>query len=204
MFSPLKTLSLFLALNVFIACDNDDDLTSTPNRVTIGGSNYTTVTLGDQTWTAENYSGAGGLPFDNVNSKPEYGKYYTKAEVEAIVLPEGWRLPTLADYEKLAQHHGITLPSNGSETEKIKALTSVDRWKNVPGTNSSKLNIYPTGYIFGTGEALDGDVAEFWMKDGLSLSIQEAGANLSSLRMVPYDSNNSPEFRFTVRFVKDN
>jgi uncharacterized protein (TIGR02145 family) len=201
---PAKALFFILLLTVFAACNDDDSTSPTPNRVTIQGKNYETVTLGDQTWTTTNYAGTGGLNFDANNSKPEYGKYYTKVEAEAIVLPEGWRLPTMEDFEKLAEFHGITLPSNGTETEKIRALTSTDNWNNVAGTNSSKMNIYPTGYIFGTGPAIDGDVAEFWMTNGLSLSIQEAGVNLSNLRMVVYDSNNSPDYRFTVRFVRDN
>lgn len=199
-----KTLLFITILSTFAACNDDDGPSATPNSVTIQGKTYKTVTFGDQTWTADNYAGTGGLNFDVNNSKPEYGKYYTKAEVEALVLPEGWRLPTVEDFEKLAEFHGITIPSNGTETEKIRALTSTDNWNNVAGTNTSKMNIYPTGYIFGIGQAIDGDVAEFWMTGGLSLSIQEAGVNLSNLRMVVYDSNNSPDYRFTVRFVKDN
>lgn len=199
-----KNFLLLTALVSFIACEDDDNLSTPPTSVTIEGKKYETVIFGEQTWTVANFAGSGGLSYDANNSKPEYGKYYTKVEAEAIVLPEGWRLPTVEDFEKLAAFHGITIPSYGTETEKIKTLTSVNHWKNVNGTNTSKFNIYPTGYKFGTGPALDGDVAEFWMTNGLSLSIQESGLNMSSLRMVVYDSNNSPDFRFTLRFVKDN
>jgi hypothetical protein len=45
--------------------------------------------------------------------------------------------------------------------------------------------------------------AEFWVAGGLTLSIQEAGASLTSLRMVFYQSDNSPELKFNVRFVRD-
>ncbi len=204
MLRTTKYFLLLLVLTVFIACDDEDTLSTTPTSVTIEGKKYETVAFGEQIWTVANFAGTGGLAYDANNSKPQYGKYYTKAEAEAIVLPEGWRLPTVEDFEKLALFHGITIPSYGTETEKIKTLTSTTEWKNVNGTNTSKFNIYPTGYIFGTGQALDGDVAEFWMTNGLSLSIQESGLNMSSLRMVVYDSNNSPDFRFTLRFVKDN
>lgn len=200
----LKNILFLISFIVIVACDTDEDLNSTTNRVIIEGKSYETITFGDQTWTATNYSGNGGRNFDIDNSKPAYGKYYTKAEVEAIILPEGWRLPSLEDYKKLTGFHGITIPSNGNETEKIRALTSVDYWNNVAGTNSSKFNIYPTGYMFGTLPAIDGDIAEFWMTDGFTLSIQEAGINLTNLRIVVYDSNNNPDYRFTVRFVKDN
>ncbi|GCC51729.1 hypothetical protein SanaruYs_19580 [Chryseotalea sanaruensis] len=204
MFHNSKILIFITTLSTFISCKDDEPITPTPTSVTIENNSYPTITFGDQTWTIVNYAGTGGLSFDATNSKPEYGKYYTKAEVEAIILPEGWRLPTVEDFKKLAAFHNITIPSYGTETEKIKTLTSVSNWKNVNGTNTSKFNIYPTGYIFGTGQPLDGDVAEFWMTEGLSLSIQEGGLNMTSLRMVVYDSNDSPDYRFTVRFVKDN
>lgn len=199
-----KNFLSLIVLLTFVACDDDDNISTTPSSVTIEEKQYQTVVFGEQTWTVANFAGAGGLAYDASNAKPEYGKYYTKVEAEAIVLPEGWRLPTVEDFEKLALFHGITIPSYGTETAKIKTLTSTTHWKNINGTNTSKFNIYPTGYMFGTGQALDGDVAEFWMTNGLSLSIQESGLNLSSLRMVVYDSNNSPDYRFTIRFVKDN
>src|SRR4051794_40984560 len=83
-----------------ISCNKDDDVKPVPvvDKVTIGGDQYTTVAISSQTWTTANYKGAGGLPYDNVGSKPHYGKFYTYEEAKAIIVPLGWRLPTLADY----------------------------------------------------------------------------------------------------------
>jgi uncharacterized protein (TIGR02145 family) len=124
--------------------------------------------------------------------------------VNAITLPEGWRIPTEEDYRALAEHVGIaTIPTTLADSEKIEDITSKAHWNNTAGTNTSGFNAYPTGYIFGNSLPIDGDIAEFWTAGGLTLSIQEAGANLSSLRMVFYQSDTSPDYRFTVRFVRD-
>lgn len=188
------------------ACKNDDDIVpdqDSSSEVTIEGAKYPTVKIGSQTWTTTNYAGPGGVPFDNNNSRPEFGKYYLKEEVEAIALPAGWRLPTQQDYEKLASFQGLSIPSNGTHTENIKSLTSTLHWNHVAGTNISGFNAYPGGYIFQDSAPLPGDIAEFWVSAGVTLSIQEAGAGLTSLRMVFYQSDNSPAYRFNVRFVKD-
>lgn len=194
--------SLFTFL--FLTACKDEENPTPKNSVTIGGASYTTITLGSLTWTATNYAGAGGIAYDALNSKPEYGRYYTKAEVDAIELPEGWRIPTEEDYRALAGHVGITtIPTTLTDTEKVKMLTSKEHWNNAVGTNTSGFNAYPTGYSFQNSLPLDGDIAEFWTDSGLTFSIQEAGMDLSSLRLTFYQSNTSPEYRFTVRFVKD-
>lgn len=197
-----KLISLLIVAIALLSC-KDDEATSPTNCIKIDGKEYPISEIGGQLWTATNYEGSGGVSFDAENSKPEYGKYYTKAEIATIELPEGWRIPTQEDYQLLAESLTIPLPSNGTETEKVKALTSSANWNNVNGTNSSGFNAQPAGYIFGNSLPLDGDIAEFWTSEGYTLSIQEAGTGLSSLRMVFYDSNNSPDYRFNVRFVKN-
>lgn len=203
-----KFFSYFALVVVLVlsACkdDNDPAPDANPNEiVTIEGQDYATVKIGTQTWTSANYAGPGGIPFNGNNPKPDFGKYYSRIEAQEIALPAGWRLPTQQDYEKLAAHYGITLPTNGTHTEKIKALTSETDWNHVPGTNASGFNAYPAGYIFQSGPPIPGDIAEFWATEGITFSIQEAGAELSNLRLTFYNSDNSPDYKFNVRFVKD-
>lgn len=193
--------ALFMLFVVATACDEKQ--VSPDNSLVIADRKYVTVTIGNQVWTAENYAGPGGVSRNASAKDPIYGKYYSKAELASISLPEGWRVPTAEDYKTLAAYHGISIPSTLGVTNDIKKLTSTENWKHVNGTNSSGFNAHPAGYIFGDGEAIDGDIAEFWTTEGYSFSIQEAGANLASLRVAMYDSNNSPDFRFNVRFVKD-
>jgi uncharacterized protein (TIGR02145 family) len=181
----------------------DDESTESPlQQITIGNKNYPFVKIGNQLWTASNYEGPGGVSYDALNTRPEYGKYYSKAELDAIVVPAGWRIPTLEDYSQLAQSFGVPVPSKLSDGEAIKSLISTANWNNAKGTNTSGFNAYPANYIFNNSTPIEGDIAEFWTADGETFSIQEAGANLSSLRVSLYQSN-SPEYRFNVRFVKD-
>lgn len=197
----LQRILLFIFAVLISGCREEETIT-TPEVVSIHGTDYPTRTFGAQTWTTKNYAGPGGVAYDASNSKPEYGKYYTLEEVEAITLPAGWRIPTEEDYRILAQTQGIAIPSNTGDTEKIKSLTSTQHWNHAAGTNTSGFNAYPTGYIFGNAEPIDGDIAEFWTQNGVTLSIQEAGTGLTSLRMVFYQSNTRPDYRFTLRFVK--
>jgi uncharacterized protein (TIGR02145 family) len=199
-----SSLNSFFLLTIFalvVSCDEDSPISSS-EHVIIGGKEYAIVKIGNQTWTASNYAGPGGVSYDG-NSKPEYGKYYSKSELDAIEIPAGWRVPTVEDYTALAQTYGIPIPSTTGYGDAIKVLTSTTNWKHVQGTNTSGFNAFPGGYIFGSIGPLDGDLAEFWAADGITFSIQEAGANLSSLRLTFYDSSNSPDYRFNVRFVKE-
>ncbi|MEJ1240964.1 FISUMP domain-containing protein [Chryseolinea sp. T2] len=202
----LLPASLAFVILLFIsACNNDDPapVGNAENTVTIEGVEYETITIGMQTWTSSNYAGPGGIAFDDTNSKPEYGKYYSRIEAEAIRVPAGWRLPTKQDYEKLAAFYGITFPTNGTHTESIKALTSKSNWNHVLGTNTSGFNAHPGGYIFQNSKPIPGDIAEFWTSEGITLSIQEAGTGLTNLRIAFYQSDNSPDYKFNVRFIKD-
>ncbi len=196
---------LFFLLIIFaqaISCSEDSPIPSA-EHVVIGGKEYAIVKIGNQTWTTSNYAGPGGVSYDGTNSKPEYGKYYSKTELDAFVIPTGWRIPTVEDYTALAQNYGIPIPSTTGYGEAIKVLTSNTNWKHVQGTNTSGFNAFTAGYVFGASGPLDGDIAEFWAAGGITFSIQEAGLNLSSLRLTFYDSSNSPDYRFNVRFVKD-
>ena len=195
-------VSVFLfSIVTLISCD--DDSTGSPlQQVKIEGKQYPVVQIGNQLWTASNYAGPGGVSYDASNTRPEYGTYYSKSELDAIVVPAGWRVPTLEDYTELAQSHGIPVPSKLSDGDAIKVLISKTHWNNAKGTNTSGFNAYPANYIFNNSTPIEGDIAEFWTVDGETFSIQEAGTNLSSLRIALYQSN-YPEYRFNVRFVKD-
>jgi uncharacterized protein (TIGR02145 family) len=199
--SSIVVSALLLSIIALTSCDTN--LEDSPlTRVTIEGKQYPFVKIGDQLWTSSNYEGPGGVSYDALNTRPEYGKYYLKTELDAIVVPAGWRIPTLEDYSQLAQSYGIPVPSKLSDGEAIKALISTVNWNNAKGTNTSGFNAYPANYIFQDSNPTEGDIAEFWTADGETFSIQEAGTNLGSLRISLYQSN-SPEYRFNIRFVKD-
>lgn len=192
---------LFVQLGVLSGC-KDDDVKTAESKVSIDGEQYTVVQIGNQLWTAENYHGSGGVEYDALNSRPEYGKYYLKSELDAIPVPSGWRVPTVEDFTALAQSQGVPVPSQLAHGESIKTLISKTKWNNASGTNASGFNAYPANYVFNNSQPIEGDIAEFWAADGTTFSIQEAGAELSTLRVTLYMSND-PGYRFNVRFVKD-
>ena len=121
--SSIVVCVLLCSIVTLISCD--DESTDSPlQQVTIEGKLYPFVKIGNQLWTASNYEGPGGVSYDALNTRPEYGKYYLKTELDAIVVPTGWRIPTLEDYSQLAQAYGIPVPSKLSDGEAIKPLIS--------------------------------------------------------------------------------
>lgn len=202
MYTKLLSTALAFIAVLCAACHDDDADVKPETSVVIGGKEYPTIRIGSQIWTAINYDGPGGTPYDVENSIPEYGKYYLEEELASITLPQGWRIPSKDDYTKLAEFYNIPVPSNMEATEKLRSLISATKWNNVTGTNASGFNAYPAGYTYGDAAPIGGDISEFWTSDGVTFSIQEAGEDLSSLRVLFYQSNNNPGFRFNVRFVK--
>ena len=203
---PLKIILFILLAGSLISCDKDDVVKPVPvtSKITIGGDQYETVVIGTQTWTAVNYKGVGGLPYDNTGSKPIFGKFYTFVEAKAITVPAGWRLPSLADYIKLGESQGVVFTNfNAFKQDLIKKLASTSEWLNTNGNNQSGFNAYPAGYMFGTGPAIGGDISEFWTVEGHTFSIQE-GADKKNHNIRAYDNAASDQYRFNVRFVRDN
>ncbi len=180
-----------------------DAPTPQPSSVAITDKTYPIVTLGNQVWTTINYAGPGGVDYRAGSEKPEYGRYYTFAEAKAVPLPKGWRLPTTADYLALAQQQGVVVTNYEAKGQgAIRKLISTTHWRTVAGTNASGFNAYPAGYVSGTTQPQDGDIAEFWTVEGSTLSIQEnAIGNTHILRF--YQNSDRPDDRFNLRFVRD-
>lgn len=84
------------------------------------------------------------LPFDF------YGAMYNHWAIESGKLaPEGWRIPTKADFEELENY----LSENGFENQIASALKSSTGWlpSSGNGTNASEFNGLPNGYINALG-----------------------------------------------------
>ena len=204
LFSALA-LSFLLLLS---SCKKDKDKPQPQNEpatgtVTINGKDYPTRKIGDRTWTLTNYDGPGGLPFGTGTEHPEYGRYYTKDEVEALQLPQGWRIPTAEDYRQLCLSQGVVFVSNLRATAQpaIKKLVSQTQWRKVNGSNETGFNAYPANYMFQNGQPIPGDIAEFWTSEGVTISFME-GADGATHNIHFYDSN-QPGYRFNLRLVKD-
>lgn len=209
----------FLSATLLISsCSkNDDPKVEESNTVEIGGTTYSTVKVGTQTWTASNYNGASGTNYDNGSNDPKYGKLYTWAEAKAITVPSGWRLPTKADFDKLLIGLGAFQGSDSfmdlDKTNSLK-LMSTSGWSLLQGNNQTTLNIYPAGLYNSAMSEYDsrGNTAEFWSSTAVtelngmftwSMGVwQEMDGTTVDLEAGTDHSR--PNDRLSVRFVKDN
>ena len=199
------TLAVIFAAAVFsaVSCKKSSDETPEPmpgNSVVIDGKPYPTIAIANQVWTAANYAGTGGVPYDQNNTHPEYGRYYTFAELQQITIPPGWRLPVRNDFVELVNGQGADLSTPLENTAALQKITSKNNWIHVPGTNTTGFNAYPAGYIYGNAQPDDGEVAEFWTSERITFSIQESG-QLDKLA-VRFYGNSEDGYRFPVRFIK--
>jgi uncharacterized protein (TIGR02145 family) len=123
-----------------------------PSTLVLNGTTYSTVKIGNKTWTDVNYNGPGGVNPDNVANDINYGKLYSLAEAENITLPAGWRLPSRTDFEDLIKSFKYTIDYQRNSDgllhlpeDECKKLKSKDKWHYFNGINSSGFNAYPTG-----------------------------------------------------------
>ena len=213
-----KPLFFVFTLMVTIsACSKKSNAPATPTIVYINGADYSTVVMGSQTWTAENYDGDGGEVFNNGPDTGTNGKLYTIAESEAITLPTGWRIPTRDDFNSLLASLGVSEPPKGSNSGNdasgppVRELMSTSGWINGSGNDASGFNALPVGF-YGAGFNAN---QSFQWKGTNAVFICSSNYNGTPLcfYIYQYPSANLagtgsyvvlPTDRASVRFVKDN
>jgi len=129
------------------------------------GQSYGVVKIGEQTWMAENlnFETAGSFcPEGDSRNCKRLGRLYSWAEA-ASVCPEGWRLPTKADFEKLIAEmlKGGVASSKGDAGAALKAK---DGWfKKGNGSDVLGFKALPAGFRGADGK-FDGigGYAYFW------------------------------------------
>jgi uncharacterized protein (TIGR02145 family) len=138
MFSKFGALALFILLS---ACSES----FTDSR---DGQSYGVVKIGEQTWMAKNLNYAtegSACPDGDSRNCKRLGRLYTWAEA-ASVCPEGWRLPTKADFEKLIAEmlkDGVA----SSKGDAGAALKAKDGWfKKGNGSDILGFKALPAGY----------------------------------------------------------
>ena len=177
-----------------------------PSTVVVGnitdsrdGLSYKTVTIGTQTWMAQNlnYKTANSFCYnDSTKYCEKYGRLYTWAAANTAC-PSGWHLPTNAEFETLFTAVG------GSSNAGTK-LKSTSGWNEDNGTNDYSFSALPVGYrsAFGGYNRREGDGANFWSSTGSDSSdayymyLYYFGGNVE-LR------SDSKDNGFSVRCVKD-
>ncbi len=182
-----------------------------------GGTYYLTTSDG-KVWTQNNlfYSGS-GVPFDNSPAvDPIFGRFYTWEEAVGAC-PEGWHLPSDAEFAALANSYveGASFKAGENFTGAAGALMADAYflgnkmwtfWPDVKITDKAKFSAIPVGYAIDQ-EGIQKYVgaksyAVFWTAD------EDGDAGI--YRYIYVDKNNvyvakgdKTSFRASVRCVKD-
>ena len=108
------------------------------------GQTYRTVTIGFQTWMAENlnYKTANSYCYDNnANNCTKYGRLYTWNAAKTAC-PTGWHLPTQAEMKTL-----IATVGGANDASSLKSTSGWDDYngKNGNGTDEFSFSALPAG-----------------------------------------------------------
>ena len=178
----LEYLLLFASL-AFVACSgesssvptsgnsfyrNENGSVSTPQNINYSnesltdsrdGQVYNVVTIGYQTWMAQNLNfetDSSSCYNDSTEYCDKYGRLYTWAAA-MTACPSGWHLPSKLEWE-------ILLTAVGGASTAEPALKSTSGWPNNSNiTNASGFSAIPVGYkSFGSYTTYDNYDAIFW------------------------------------------
>jgi uncharacterized protein (TIGR02145 family) len=145
--------------------------------ITVDGIVYPYVTIAGLDWLCRNIAdNSAGAPYKNSDVMSDvFGRYYSFEEAQTIC-PEGWRLPTNAEWESAAKAY-----DNKMAALMGNAYFNGDlMWEYWPAvgdiTNESGLSMIPAGYAMLSGKDADGhytsaqfngfnEYAAFWTAD---------------------------------------
>lgn len=116
---------------------------------------YNVIKIGDQVWLGENfrYDCEGSYVVD----EEKYGRLYSKDQAE-LYAPEGWHLPTKAEYSALLAYAKVS-------GEKTSALMAKDAWPQNYGTDNLEFSAMPAGYEYSSNFKGIGEIACFWVHE---------------------------------------
>lgn len=182
------------------------------------------IKIGNLFWSTTNFNGDGGINYgENPSTNevkpndPKKGKLYSLKDIDMMILPRGWRIPTANDFQELCKSAGAygTLPPNipyyileGQNAAKLMSPTG--GWapiSNLGTVNNLGFNAVSTGYYVGS---FFPNYAMFWSTSNYS------GVNEPALFAI-FDDNNKyratmnyflnsdkATYRMSIRFVRDN
>ena len=195
------------------------------DSVEIGGRTYRTVTIGTQTWLAENLdlkfdgltigkSGSATQARGDYYSKNEtpYGKYgllYNQPAVQYIeqnnsTLIPGWHVPGTAEWQALCDAVG------GADTAGTK-LKAVSGWPDSDtgwregwgGDGTTTFNMLPSGYRYDDGSFVQvGTETRYWTKASYNASSSFGLYIVGRYPTLSFATFNNA-YQYSLRLVKD-
>jgi len=193
---------------LFSSCKEDE--TTKDNMKDAAGNVYKTVIIGNQMWMAENLNAlytnksnnsiflddAKGADFwypdDNPATMPSYRLLYSFAAAKAL-LPKGWRIPTLHDFEKLLNELRSNYDNGGS------AVTHALKINNYPGSNAGDMVTIDKYFSLLLDEASTSYTYEYQVIWLFARDFPDDDIYQNSV----YTCNVTRDFASSVRFVKD-
>ena len=166
---------------------------------------YKYVTIGNQTWMAENlaYKPASGnyWTYENKESNVEKYGYLYDWETAIKVCPSGWHLPSNQEWKKLIDF----IASEGYKGQEGKALKSKSDWvMNGKGTDIYGFNAFPGGSRNDSnGSFYDSGYIGCWWSSTEYASLYAYYRRLSYLSSAVSRSYSFKSIGHSVRCVKD-
>lgn len=223
LFKTLLLGSIVLAL-ILVSCSEDDNITPTEINDdnipdfetgsftdTRDGKVYKTVTIGDQTWMAEDLSfepDAGEYEIELIDTLNNIYGYYYEWETAQVVVPDGWHIPSKDEYIVLLEY----LVDNGfcyQEDEEIyytaKSLSLGGIWNSTtvigtPGNSDYSKYINSSGF---SAIPNKGGYSGYWWTSTIHITETYYSLNIWSDRYYTSLTLMYPEFRAAIRCIKD-
>ncbi len=164
------------------------------------GTKYVYVTIGTQTWMAENlnYEVGGSKCYSNNNSNcVTYGRLYNWATAMNNVCPSGWHLPSDAEWGALMQSVNPSCSVTGDCANAGKLLKTASGWYNNGngnGTDNHGFSALPGGYGYSDGSFTSASGGGDWW------SATERDSYFAYIRFVAY----SVEYAGYYSYLKGN
>lgn len=171
------------------------------------GEIYTSVQIGNLIWMAENMRL--NLPGSYVNpDQPDkkYGRFYNWNQAQQVC-PEGWQLPTDADWRNLERILGMSLNDLDKKFYRGEGigtkLKSNEGWSSGECNNNSGFNALAAGYYAAYDKSYRelGQSAVFWSSSGINQNLKTYRYLVAdSTTVYSYYSNKS--YAYSCRCVK--
>lgn len=174
---------------------------------TIFGDIYTTAIMPDgKEWLAQNLRTSlapNKAPNGNEANAAVYGRLYQNDIATALTYPDGWRVPTQAEWDDLIVACGGAATSGG----KLKS-TGTAYWQapNTSATDEFGFTALPAGSGYRALFFEFGQYANFWTAWAMSVGLETRYLSYNTTDVVSYDlpGGNPPgDYWYSVRLVRE-